>query len=95
MAKILVGNLPTKTSIEELTELFSPLIDSVIKVSLTFDLKGASAGHAFIELSGDDAMNAIEQLNGTEMHGRILNFSLAEQPQDNKKEKAKKRFIFF
>lgn len=94
--KVLVGNLPSKTSVEELTELFNSRSDSLLSVSLKFDLKGNSAGHAFVEMtSREDALDAVEQLNGIELQGRILNISMAEQPQDNQKEKKAKRFFFF
>lgn len=94
--KILIGNLPAKTSVEELTDLFSSHTNSLVAVSLKFDLKGNNAGHAFIEMtSREDALDIVEQLNGVELQGRILNISMAEQPQDNQAEKKRKKFIFF
>jgi RNA recognition motif-containing protein len=88
--KILVGNLPISASAEELMKLFGQSAGTVVGVSVVIDARGRNTGHAFVEMgSNSEAVAAIQALSGTEMHGRTLNMSIADQPGDESK--AKKR----
>ena len=71
--KLYVGNLPYETGETELQDLFSQA-GSVESVSVMRDqATGRARGFAFVEMSSDeDAQNAINTLNGTQLGGRAL-----------------------
>lgn len=72
-SKIYVGNLPFSATSESLNEMFSKFgsVDSA-KIVMDRDT-GRSKGFGFVEMaSGDDAAQAIEKLNGSDMGGRSL-----------------------
>ena len=71
--KLYVGNLPYSASTEELADAFSQFgaVDSV-RIITDRDT-GRSKGFAFVEMaSDDDAVNAIEKMNGATYNGRAL-----------------------
>ena len=71
--KLYVGSLPYSTTEEELKEMFAPYgtVDSVRSISDKFT--GKSRGFGFVEMAGDDdALKAIEAVNGRDMNGRAL-----------------------
>ena len=78
--KLYVGNLPFRTTEDELDNLFGQ-IGSVESVRIITDRDtGRSRGFGFVEMGDEDADKAIEQLNGTEMDGRGLTVNEA-RPQ--------------
>lgn len=82
--KLYVGNLSFNVDSEQLNDVFSEF-GSVYSVNVLTDREtGRSKGFAFIEMSSDDdAMMAIQKLNGTALSGRALNVSEA-RPQENR-----------
>jgi RNA recognition motif-containing protein len=70
--KIYVGNLPFRTTEEDIANLFSQ-VGPVESVSIITDRDtGRSKGFGFVSMGGDDADKAIAQFNGTEFNGRAL-----------------------
>jgi cold-inducible RNA-binding protein len=70
--KVYVGNLPFKTTEEDLANLFSQ-VGAVESVSIITDRDtGRSKGFGFVSMGGDDADKAIAQFNGTDFNGRAL-----------------------
>lgn len=80
--KLFVGNLPFRTSEDELKQLFAEH-GEVVSAKIIMDrATGRSKGIAFIEFATeDDAKKAMEALNGFEMDGRALRIDLARQSQ--------------
>ncbi|MAE60157.1 MAG: RNA-binding protein [Planctomycetaceae bacterium] len=76
--KIYVGNLSFDTSEQSLQELFASH-GQVDEVALITDRDtGRPRGFGFVTMaSDDDAKNAIEAINGTEVDGRTLNVNEA------------------
>lgn len=69
---IYIGNLPYKTTDEELIELFKAYGD-VSRVNLISDREtGRAKGYGFIEIQGEQCASALEALNGTQFGGRTL-----------------------
>lgn len=70
--KVYVGNLPFRTTEEDLASLFSQ-IGAVESVSIIVDREtGRSKGFGFVSMSDEDADKAIEQFNGYDLGGRPL-----------------------
>ena len=70
--KVYVGNLPFRTTEEELADLFGQ-IGPVESVSIIIDREtGRSKGFGFVSMGADDADRAIEQFNGYPLSGRSL-----------------------
>src|SRR4029450_4143855 len=71
--RLYVGNLPYKTTDEELTELFSRA-GAVDNVRVMRDqATGRARGFAFVEMvSDEDAQKAISEFNQYQMDGRAL-----------------------
>jgi RNA recognition motif-containing protein len=78
VTNIFVGNLSYQTSQEDLHAAFA-VYGGVERVSIVTDRDtGQPRGFAFVEMTEDkDAQAAIAQLNGTELHGRVLNVNEA------------------
>jgi RNA recognition motif-containing protein len=83
MKNLYVGNLPHKTTEEELRNLFQPH-GEVEKVSLVTDREtGRSRGFGFVEMTNaGEAEKAIAALNGTELGGRALTINEAKPKTD-------------
>jgi RNA recognition motif-containing protein len=81
--KLYVGNLPFQTSSEDLQELFSKA-GTVESVSVIEDREtGRSRGFAFVEMSSTEGGNAaIQQFNGHDIGGRLLNVNEAKARED-------------
>lgn len=78
MTKIYVGNLPFTTTEESVHALFSEH-GTVEKVSLINDRDtGQPRGFGFVEMPNSDAARAMQALNGTELGGRSLKVSQAQ-----------------
>lgn len=70
--KVYVGNLPFKTTEEDLANLFSQ-VGPVESVSIITDRDtGRSKGFGFVSMSSEDADKAIAQFHGIEFNGRAL-----------------------
>lgn len=71
--KLYVGNLPYTATEAQLKEVFSQA-GTVESVALPIDkMSGRPRGFGFVEMASDeDAVKAVETLNGFEMEGRKL-----------------------
>ena len=78
MTNIFVGNLSYQTTQDDLLAAFSAY-GNVERVNVVTDRDtGQPRGFAFVEMTEQQAaMNAIAQLNGTDLHGRTLNVNEA------------------
>jgi len=80
---IYVGNLPHKTTEDELRQAFAEF-GQVTEVRLIMDkFSGESKGFGFVEMpSKAEAEKAIEAMNGKEFMGRVLNVNEARPKTD-------------
>jgi cold-inducible RNA-binding protein len=78
VTNIFVGNLSYQTTQDDLLAAFSAY-GNVERVNVVTDRDtGQPRGFAFVEMTEQQAaMNAIAQLNGTDLHGRTLNVNEA------------------
>jgi cold-inducible RNA-binding protein len=78
VTNIFVGNLSYATTQEDLQSAFAPF-GSVERINLVTDREtGQFRGFAFVEMTDpQEAQNAINQLNGTDLNGRTLNVNEA------------------
>jgi len=78
--KIFVGNLPWKTTAEQLREMFA-VYGKVLSANIVTDKEtGKSKGFGFVEMEDATSVNnAIEGLNGKAMHDRNLRVSKAQE----------------
>ena len=77
MKRIYVGNLPFSATEDEVKDLFSEF-GTVESVALITDREtGRPRGFGFVEMADDDAMAAIQALDGKEMGGRGLRINEA------------------
>lgn len=84
--KLYVGNLPHSYTDQDLAQLFSAY-PSVISARVIMDRElGRSKGFGFVEFSSkDDAVNAIQALNGKDADGRalVVNEARPLEPRSN------------
>lgn len=80
--KLYVGSLPYSTSENDLRDMFAAC-GAVDSVSVIIDkFSGKSKGFGFVEMSNDDeALKAIEELNGKDMGGRSIVVNEARPPE--------------
>lgn len=78
MTNIFVGNLDYSTTQEDLQAAFAQF-GNVERVSVVTDRDtGQPRGFAFVEMTnGNEAQNAISQLNGADLRGRAMNVNEA------------------
>ncbi len=83
---IFIGSIPFKLEENELKELFEEFGEvSSIKI-ITDKFTGRSKGFGFCEMDNDEeAQQAIEELNGTEILGRAIVVNKAEERKDNRR----------
>jgi RNA recognition motif-containing protein len=82
MKTIYVGNLPFSSTQAEISDLFSRY-GTVHSVNLISDREtGRPRGFGFVEMDPDQALAAIEALNGTELGGRSLRVNEARGRED-------------
>jgi len=75
---IYVGNLPYRTSDEDLNALFQPYGEVESARVITDRETGRSRGFGFVEMADDEqALAAIEGLNGSDYQGRPLTVNQA------------------
>ncbi len=84
--KLYVGNLPFRTTEEDLRSMFSQA-GTVVSVSLIIDKEtGRSRGFAFVELSNQaEAEKAVSLFNNTQLENRTLKVNLARPREDSGK----------
>jgi cold-inducible RNA-binding protein len=70
--KLYVGNLPFRTTSEDLAEAFSRFGEVLSAQVLVDRDSGRSRGFGFVELADDDARRAIEEMDGTDLDGRRI-----------------------
>ncbi len=81
--RIYVGNLPFSAESAEVEQLFAAH-GEVLSVALPTDREtGRPRGFGFVEMSKDDATNAIRALDGQDFGGRALRVNEAE-PRENR-----------
>ncbi|MBK9154041.1 MAG: RNA-binding protein [Chloracidobacterium sp.] len=82
--KLYVGNLPFKTSTQDLEQLFGQ-VGTVESTNIIEDREtGRSRGFGFVEMSSkEEGEKAIEEFNGKEFDGRELKVNEAK-PQENR-----------
>ena len=78
--RLYVGNLSYGTTELELRELFGQM-GTVVDAKMVMDREtGRPRGFAFVEMSSsEEALKAIEQINGRELDGRALNVNEAQE----------------
>jgi RNA recognition motif-containing protein len=81
---IFVGSLPYDLSEAELKDIFEKFGEvSSVKI-ITDKISGRSKGFGFIEMPEDEsAKKAMEDLNGSEIHGRPIVVNKAEERKDS------------
>ena len=82
MKNIFVGNLNYSATEDEVRQMFEPF-GTVDRVSLITDRDtGRPRGFGFVEMPNDEEGDrAIEELNGVELGGRVLNINEARPRQ--------------
>lgn len=72
-SKLYVGGLPYAVDDQQLSDLFASHGQITSARVITDKFTGRSRGFGFVEMSSDEeAKNAIEALNGTQLEGRTL-----------------------
>ena len=78
--RLFVGNLNFKTTSEDLKELFGSAGTCEWATVMTDRATGKSRGFGFVEMGTDEeAVHAIEEMNGKEYQGRNLNVNEARE----------------
>ncbi len=80
--RIFVGNLSFNTSDNELRDAFSAYGEVASANVITDRDTQRSRGFGFVEMEKDDALNAINSLNGSDLQGRALNVNEAKARED-------------
>jgi RNA recognition motif-containing protein len=82
MKTIYVGNLPFSSTQAEISDLFGRY-GTVHSVNVINDKEtGRPRGFAFVEMDPEEAVKAIDALNGTELGGRSLRVNEARSRED-------------
>ena len=83
MKKLFVGSLPWAVDDQKLNDLFSQFGKVVSAVVLKDKMTGRSRGFGFVEMENDnEATEAIEKLNGSDMEGRKIVVNEARPRED-------------
>lgn len=83
MKKLFVGSLPWAIDDQKLNDLFSQFGKVVSAVVLKDKMTGRSRGFGFVEMENDnEATEAIEKLNGSDMDGRKIVVNEARPRED-------------
>ena len=81
---IYVGNLHFETSEEDLKKVFEEYGEVNSVKIITDKATGRSRGFGFVEMADDnDAKEAINNLNGTDIKGRKVNVNQAREKENN------------
>lgn len=85
--KLYVGNLPYKTTQDDLSSMFSK-VGAVASATVISDkFTGRSKGFGFVEFASDeDAEKAVKEFNGYEIDGRklVVNEARPMVPRENR-----------
>ncbi|MBI3486176.1 RNA-binding protein [Candidatus Daviesbacteria bacterium] len=83
MKKLFVGSLPWAVDNQKLQDMFAKF-GQVLRADVVMDrATGRSRGFGFVEMANDEeAMEAIKQLNGSDMDGRKIVVNEA-RPREN------------
>lgn len=83
MKNIFVGNMSFQTTESELQAIFEPF-GEILRLQIITDRDtGQSRGFAFVEMAEDqEAIDALNALNGKEVGGRVLNVTEARPKPD-------------
>ncbi|KAI8927483.1 hypothetical protein BC831DRAFT_452131 [Entophlyctis helioformis] len=74
--QLFIGNLPFSVQWQELKDLFRTM-GTVVRADVAADIAGRSRGHGLIVMSTpEEALAAIDALNGTDMGGRVIEVRL-------------------
>jgi len=80
--RVYVGNLPFKTTDDELKKLFEKYGDVESADVIRYKGSGRSKGYAFVVMDQEGAKKSIEALNEKEYDGRVLKVRIAK-PREN------------
>lgn len=81
--KLFVGSLPWAFDDQKLGDLFSQFGSVTSAVVLKDRMTGRSRGFGFVEMANDnEAMEAIEKLNGSDLDGRKIVVNEARPRED-------------
>ncbi len=80
--RIYVGNLPFKTTDDELKVIFEPFGKVEEANVIRYKQSGRSKGYAFVMMGKDEASKAVEKLNESEYQERVLKVRIAK-PRNN------------
>lgn len=82
---LFVRNLSYNLQEEELKELFASVGEVTSARIIKDKFTGRSKGFGFVEMPNDEeAKNAMQQLNGTDLKGRNIEVSEARPPQERR-----------
>jgi RNA recognition motif-containing protein len=77
--ELYVGNIDYRISNQELKDIFK-LFNTIEAVKIIRDPKGRSKGYGFVRFAVlEDAVNALNQMNGQPIHGRPLCIAYAKK----------------
>jgi RNA recognition motif-containing protein len=83
ITKLFVGSLPWAVDDQKLGDLFSQFGYVVSAVVLKDRMTGRSRGFGFVEMENEEeAKEAIEKLNGSDMEGRKIVVNIARPRED-------------
>ena len=81
--KLFVGSLPWAVDDQKLGDLFSQFGSVSSAVVLKDRMTGRSRGFGFVEMTNDnEAQQAIEKLNGSDLEGRKIVVNVARPRED-------------
>lgn len=80
--RVYVGNLPFKTTDEELKKLFGQYGEVKAADVIRYRESGRSKGYAFVVMDEEGAQNSIQHLNDYEYESRVLKVRVAK-PREN------------
>ncbi len=83
MTKLFVGGLPYSTNNQSLNDLFAQFGQVTSASVITDKFTNQSKGFGFVEMPNDEqAQEAINKLNGSDLEGRKLGVSVARPRED-------------
>lgn len=77
--KLYVGNIPNSMTEDQLTSEFKAFGDIQSLKIITDRETGRSRGFGFIEMADGDAQKAIDSLHNSDMQGRQITVSVAQE----------------
>lgn len=88
--RVYVGNLPFKTTNDELKKLFNTFGTVKSADVIRYRESGRSKGYAFVVLDEEGAQKSIDQLNDNEYESRVLKVRVAKPRQNFPREQKDK-----